>query len=308
MRGKWVAKAIVQKGISWLPEPQRANFWFQKHVTRATTLTPSVLEQRLGWAQLHLDAFDRNGGCRTEMTAVELGSGWYPIVPLCLFLVGADEVRLIDLEDLGRPELAVQVLDALVIAHGRGDLDRLGDVDPQRVARLAGVRDDMLRRGHVAALGELGVLTTPGDARNLELADPPDLICSNTVLEHIGPDVLTGILTRFGELAGPGTVMSHLVDHGDHFAYIDDTIDVHHFLRYSDRVWRLIDNSVQPTNRLRASEYRSIYQRLGLPVTEEHLSGADATALTGVPLADRFRTMDPADVACTASHLVSRFE
>ncbi len=308
MRGKWVAKAIVQKGISWLPDPQRANFWFQKHVTRSTTLTPWVLEQRLGWAQMHLDAFDRQGGDRAAMSAVELGSGWYPIVPLSLYLAGADEVRLVDLEDLGRPELAVQVVDALIAAHGRGDLDRLGPIDPERVTRLESIRDDVLDRGHVAALGSLGVLTTPGDARELELSGPPDLICSNTVLEHIHPEVLEGILARFGRLAGTGTVMSHLVDHGDHFAYIDDTIDVHHFLRYSDRAWRLIDNSVQPTNRLRASDYHDMYERLGLPITEEHLSGADPTALIGVPLAAGFKAMDPADVACTASHLVSRFE
>lgn len=308
MRGKWVAKAIVQKAISWLPDPQRANYWFQHRVTRSTTLTAPVLEQRLGWAQLHLDAFDRNGGDRSAMTAVELGSGWYPIVPLCLYLAGADQVRLVDLEDLGRPELAVQVVDALLAANSRGELSRLGPIDPERVDRLAAVRDDVLRLGHDVALGSLGLLTTPGDARELELTDAPDLICSNTVLEHIGADVLVGILDRFGRLAGPGTIMSHLIDHGDHFAYVDDTIDVYHFLRYSDRAWRLIDNSVQPTNRLRASEYRAIYEQLGLPVTEEHLSGADPLALTGVPLADRFKAMDPGDVACTASHLVSRFD
>jgi hypothetical protein len=138
--------------------------------------------------------------------------------------------------------------------------------------------------------------------------DPPHLISSNTVFEHIAPDVLEGILRRFAEIAGPGTVMSHLVDHGDHYAYVDDRVGIHHFLRYSDRAWRWIDNGVQPMNRLRASEYERLYERAGVPLTEVDHRGCDPLALVGEPLAPRFRAMDPADVACTSSLLVTRFD
>lgn len=307
MRGTWIAKAVIQKGISVLPDPQRVNYVFQHRVTRSTTLTSASVHQRVGWAAMHLDAFDRNGGRREGAVAVELGPGWYPIVPLCLYLAGADSVHMVDLEDLGRPELAVQAVDAMVRAYDQGELDALGPLDAARVDRLRELRHDVLPLGHVAALARIGLLVTPMDARELQLSPAPDLICSNTVLEHIPPDVLEPILARFGELAGPGTVMSHLVDHGDHYAYVDDSIDVYHFLRYSDRAWRWIDNDVQPMNRLRASEYVELYERAGVPVTEEHRRGDDPLALVGIPLAERFRAMDPADVACVASHLVSRF-
>jgi len=119
--------------------------------------------------------------------------------------------------------------------------------------------------------------------------------------------VLEGILARFRDLAGPGTVMSHLVDHCDHYAYVDPGLSVYHFLRYTDRTWSIIDNSIQPMNRLRASEYRAIYERLGIELTEEHLTAADGRNLIGEPLAERFRRMDPDDVACTASWLLTRF-
>ncbi len=308
MRGRWIAKAVAQKAISFLPDPQRANHFFQDRVTRGTTLTPAMLEQSVGWAVLHLSAFDRCGGRRHGATAVELGPGWYPVVPLCLFLAGFDRVDMVDLEDLGRSELAVQAIDGLLAAADDGGLAELGELQPGRLERLGRARSTVVHRGHVAGLEELGLLVRPMDARQLELPAPPDLICSNTVLEHIRPEVLEGILARFGELAAPGTVMSHLVDHADHYAYVDDTIDVHHFLRYSDRVWRLIDNDVQPMNRLRASEYLELYRRAGVPVDEEHRRGDDPLRLVGIPLADRFRNMDPADVACVASHLVTRFD
>ncbi len=39
MISKWVLKAIVQKTISILPRPERANFLFQKYVTKGVHLT-----------------------------------------------------------------------------------------------------------------------------------------------------------------------------------------------------------------------------------------------------------------------------
>jgi hypothetical protein len=283
------------------------NYWFQHHVTRSTTLGRDALLQRVGWACEHLDAFDRLGGDRDGFRALELGSGWYPIVPLCFFLAGADEVRMVDLEDLGRDELAVQAVRGLLDAHAAGDLASIGPVPADRLERLAAVAERIPRDGHVAALASVGVLTTPGDARTLEVPAAPDLISSNTVFEHIAPDVLEAILVRFARIARPGTVMSHLVDHGDHYAYVDESVGIHHFLRYGDRAWRWIDNGVQPMNRLRASEYEALYARAGVPLTEVDHRGCDPLALVGVPLAPRFREMDPADVACTSSLLLTRF-
>lgn len=304
---KWVAKAALQKGMSLAPHPQRINYFFQHHVTHATTLQPAFLQMRLEWSAMHLDALRRLGRAEPGFHAVELGSGWYPIVPLCYFLAGADRVAMCDLEDLGRPELAVQAVDGLLDAHGRGELDGLGPIDGDRVERLRAVRDRIPATGHVEALAEIGLHVTPGDARELHVPQPPDLISSNTVFEHIPAEVLEGILVRFGQVSTTGTVMSHLIDLCDHYAYIDDSVSIYNFLRYSDRAWRLIDNQVQPMNRLRASEYLGLYERAGVPVTEEHLRGCDPLALVGEPLAPRFKAMDPADVACNASHLVTVF-
>jgi len=118
--------------------------------------------------------------------------------------------------------------------------------------------------------------------------------------------VLEGILVCSREIAGPGTVMSHLVDLCDHDAYVDDSVSVYHFLKYSDRVWRWIDNDVQPMNRLRASEYRALHERSAAPITEEHAAGDDPLQLVGEPLAPKYKAMDPTDVATTTLTLRSK--
>lgn len=310
MKGKWAAKAVIQKAISFLPNSQGVNYLFQHYVTGSTTLADEFLNKRIEWAGMHLSALREFGDANGSFVAVELGSGWYPIVPLCYFLAGADSVWMVDLEDLTRPELTAQAIEGLIAAHdaGTGALAPLGDgIDEARVDRLRGalklVRDGQQSSG----LETLGIRAKPVDARLLELPDPPNLISSNTVFEHIPAEILEGVLRRFAEISTSGTVMSHLVDHCDHYAYIDDQVSVYHFLRYSDRQWKWIDNSVQPMNRLRASEYVAMYERAGIPLTREFHRGCDPLELVGEPLAQRFKSMDPADVACKASHLVTRF-
>lgn len=120
MGGKWIAKAVLQKGMSFLPDPQRANYFFQDRVTHATTLHDDFFQMRIEWSALHLDSLRRLGDPSPGFAAVELGSGWYPIVPLCLFLAGAGSVELVDLKDLSRPELVRQAVDGVVAAQATG--------------------------------------------------------------------------------------------------------------------------------------------------------------------------------------------
>lgn len=306
--GKWVAKAILQKGISYLPQPQRVNHLFQKHVTRGTTLTPQFARTRLEWAGVHLDAARRHGGRLDGYHAVELGSGWFPIVPLCLYVHGADRVTLCDIDDLGRPELTAQALDAVLDLGRSGELAAtLGAVRPERLAELEAARREVAQLGHRRTLERLGMRLSIGDARELHLDRPADLITSNTVLEHIDPDVLVGILVAFRLNSRPGTVMSHLVDLCDHYAYVDDRVSVYQYLRFDERRWRWIDNSIQPMNRLRVQQYRELYDAAAVDVTEEVRGEGAPEDLEGVPLAPPFDSMDPADVACKSVLLVTRF-
>jgi len=307
MGGRWIVKAVLQKAMSFTPDPQRANRFFQDRVTHGNVLTDEFLGMRIRWAATHLDALRRLGDASRGFSAIELGSGWFPIVPLCYFLAGAGSVDLVDLEDLSRPDSVTQAMRGVIDAHRDGRLAPLGPIDPGRVEELGAVSERVGRLGHVRALGSLGLRIRPVDLRGMEVDRQPSLISSNTVLEHIPASVLGGILVRFREIAGPGTVMSHLIDLCDHYAYVDDSVGVYHFLRYSDRQWRWIDNDVQPMNRLRASEYRDLYERAGVPITEEHLVGDDPSALVGEPLDARFAAMDPADVATKVSTLITRF-
>ena len=108
------------------------------------------------------------------------------------------------------------------------------------------------------------------DARKRHLPDASiDLVTSNNTLEHIYPNVLEGILEKLKLLCKNGGVMSHFIDLSDHFAHMDTSITIYNFLRFSDAQWKWIDNSIQPMNRMRIYDYRNLYKKLSIPITEE---------------------------------------
>ena len=54
---KWILKAIVQKGISFLPFSQKINYFFQKYVTRGVYLSDEYFEDRLIHCREHYKQF-----------------------------------------------------------------------------------------------------------------------------------------------------------------------------------------------------------------------------------------------------------
>jgi hypothetical protein len=302
MKGLWAVKAVVQKSISAVPRSQRVNRRFQEWTGRLR-LTTATVRARLEWAGWHLQTFDELGGHAgsrpSDFRVLELGSGWHPIVPLAMVAAGAGEVLLCDLEDLSDTALFTEALDLVLAACDDGSLTELvPGLVPERIELLRTARGRLERDGRFVTMDRLGLRTRPGDIREIELDAPPDLIVSNTVLEHIPPGVLLGILESFRRIAGPGTVMSHLVDMCDHYLYIDGSLTPYHFLRFTERQWRWIDNSIQPMNRLRVHQYEELFRAADIPLTSTVRGDGVPADLDGLPLAAPFDRMDPVDVAC----------
>ncbi len=101
--------------------------------------------------------------------------------------------------------------------------------------------------------------------------------------------------------------MSHFVDMSDHFAHIDPSISVYHFLRFTERQWRWIDNGIQPQNRMRADDYLQLYADLDIPVMEEDCLPGDVEMLRTIPLAPQFREKPLSVLARTHCHYRSAF-
>jgi hypothetical protein len=265
----WLLKASTQKVISWLPRSDSLNYVFQKHVTKTAQLRPDWFDHKVDQAARHLSNWNRAKRPDRPHRAMELGTGWHPVVPLALGLAGVEEVLSIDRTMLVRPVNVAAVLRMFIQASNDGRLaERLVVLRPDRLD----IMRSLAANPEVAAtrLTEVGVNFLVGDARNTDLSSASiDLFTSNNTFEHIPPDVLLNILVEMRRLAAPDAVLSHFVDLSDHYSHFDSSLSPYNFLRYSEPQWRLLNNNLVFQNRLRVSGYRGLFNAAGLKLISE---------------------------------------
>ena len=83
---KWIQKAIVQKTISYLPASQKINYFFQKYITKGIYLKDIYFYDRLNHARAHIKSYQEYSNNNMPNISLEIGSGWYPVVPISFFL------------------------------------------------------------------------------------------------------------------------------------------------------------------------------------------------------------------------------
>src|SRR3954469_25927104 len=115
---RWVAKAMLQKGISGLPRGEAVNYAIQRRVTRTLPVPDSRLLLRVNVALRHARHYAEHGGERLESArAFELGAGWELIGPLTLWTGGGAGQLLVDIEPHVRLPLINHTLERLARLH-----------------------------------------------------------------------------------------------------------------------------------------------------------------------------------------------
>lgn len=311
LRRDWRIKAAVQSGLSLLPRAPRL-------VDAARRRRTPYLEDRYvrgKWAHVirHARAADRSGAPLRGRHVLDLGTGWFPIVPVGLRLAGAARVTTIDVvEHLDAARLRL-TLERVLALTDDGTLSLPRGVDSLDETVLDTMRRLVARPGTldpVPTLAELGVAVHIGDARDLDAVEESasaSMFVSNNTLEHIDADVIHGVLTEFRRLTSttPHAVMHHHIDLADHYAHADPRIGPFHYLRYSQRRWRLIDNALLHQNRLRASEYERLHEESGWRIVERREERRDVEDLRRVPVHADFAGFDEDDLAVVRTALTS---
>jgi SAM-dependent methyltransferase len=240
---------------------------------------------------------------------LEIGTGWYPTLPLCLYLGGASRVHTLDVSR----KLNRRLTRAMVQRLSR---------HLRTISETTGVPFHTVERAHKSLLVELerssdlegvteGVVaySAPADARHTSLTESSlDVVFSNSVLEHVPPDDIRACFAEARRLLRPDGVMFHAVNCGDHYAYADSRIGQLHYLGYSDREWRRWNNRFLYQNRLRAVDFTRLAREAGFVIesdtsrpTPERLA-----ELAQVPVDRRFSGYSPEELAVTSIDFVAR--
>lgn len=310
MLKKWMLKAVVQKTISYLPYKTNINYFFQRYITKGVLLNDEYFELKMVHAKEHLEFFDQySDGQANDKTTLELGSGWYPIVPVSMFLSGFETIISLDIASWMNKKTIIQTLEMFVEWSKTDRLDDfLPNIQNDRWLQLREILSlqDTLDQDQICRLLRLKLMVK--DARNTELpAQSIDFITSNNTFEHIYPNILKDIVKEFKRIVASDGLMSHFIDLTDHFAHFDNSITIYNFLKFSEKQWLNIDNSIQPMNRLRWKDYIKMYRDLDLPFEEEMVRQGDLNALNSVNVHDEYADYSKDELAISHGYFISKF-
>jgi SAM-dependent methyltransferase len=304
----WRIKGLMQKALGRLPGGARIHAALQGLVGYHSHIEPQF-ESRLGDFEVMASTLAGAGRARLEGLLVEIGTGWYPMLPLCVHLTSGARVLTVDVEPLLHEEFTRRCLAFLrprldrLAAHGdrpRADIERrLDDLD-------GALRDGAdLRR----ATGGAVEYRAPADARRLPLADgAADLVFSNNVLAHIPRDLLPPILREARRVLRPGGLMFHAINCGDQYAFADRSITRLNYLKYSEEAWTLWNNRFLYQNRLRARDYLALVREAGFEIlaSDGRAEPERLRELESIRVAPCFSGYTPEELCITSLGVVAR--
>ena len=286
-----------------LPQGERLNYVFQRHVLHSFPVRDAAYRQKFTRATAHLAAYEEHGpGIPIgEATFYEFGAGWDLAIPLSYALLGVGGQVVIDIRPSARIELVNETIDAL--ERLRPELEEAtGD----------GLRD---LGGPVSSIAELeprfGIrYLAPCDARATGLpAGSIDFASSTDTCEHIPAPDLAEIFTESRRLLRTSGAFSCRIDLQDHYSYFDPSLSRYNFLRYSDRTWRLVNSPLHYQNRLREPDYLELIRDAGLELVVINPSGPSEQGrleLEALPITQRFRKYPPEELGVTVLSFVAK--
>jgi hypothetical protein len=295
----WLIKSGIQRVISWLPASAYWNELFQRTVTRSIDLNyPAFLHKLEGGARFY-DRFRRvQPGSKEQFTVMELGTGWYPVNPITLYLCGAEKIHSYDIIGHLQSNRLSLVLDYFCKAEEDGSLRKIApQAKTERIAQVRDLRKNVKLETPESCLARVNIQVIVGDACNSGLPGGSiDLSFSNGVLEYVPSAVLPKMLAEFRRVASGHSVTIHWMNLRDEFATFDRNISDFNYLRYTDKEWTWRQSPLVAVNRYRIPDYRELYPQAGFELKlEENVSGA-LDRLKTVPLAPRFQKYSTEDL------------
>src|SRR5258706_6303854 len=192
----WRIKGAIQKVLGVVPGGERIHYLLQRRGGGLTDFGREcdikVDDWRLMMGHLRTSGIELAGS-----TFLEMGTGWYPTFPLCLYLAGASRVLTVDLNRHLKQDMTEQLADRLEV-HVPLIAKESGRPEPEVKAAQHALVEAFQRGANVSvATGGCVDYRAPSDASKTGLAsNSVDVVFSNSVLEHVPGNVIEACLSE----------------------------------------------------------------------------------------------------------------
>jgi SAM-dependent methyltransferase len=291
---KWILKVGLQKIISLVPFSTRLNFFFQRHFGGLRTTRLSSHHDAIVYRMSKLiEILNRHERHVRDATILEIGTGWN--LASAAFLSIYEPRRIVTIDTHRHVRQSLFTPSVTKLSRGCKDLQQFALDSPTRPISAEETRKLYLdftesRNIHYSA---------PADARHIGLRDETvDTVYSIAVFEHVPAADLPDVLDECRRILKPEGLMFHHIQPYDHSSqYGASPIE---FLRFSPFVWeRLVNNHLSYQNRLRDSQYRSLFEAHGFEIVWHHrdMDPDIESKLAGIRIADEFSRFGIEDLA-----------
>jgi SAM-dependent methyltransferase len=294
----WRIKSLAHWIISTCPAQTSLRYWAQRHLTGSLPRSMEAIVGGLARVQEHLSSLEKFGPVDlSEGTFYEFGAGWDLFSPLAFYAFGINNQLVVDIW----PFINTNLLNVTISGLRKQDKVYLPRKLPDLDTTISPVRSLEKNFGIV--------YRAPVDARDTGLDNQSvDFITSTLTMEHIPRQDLLAICKECIRIIKPGGVLSFIIDYQDHYSYFDSTISVYNFLKYTEKWWKIYNPPSHYQNRLRHSEYKSIFQDSGLRIvdcktvepTEEDISIIQSIDF----VSDKFDVLTPQELGIRRAHFV----
>jgi hypothetical protein len=302
----WRIKGLVQGVLSLLPAGAHINDLLQRTIGGLSDFQANVeMKVSADWKVL-MSHMTELGVSPKGLTYVEVGTGWYPTLPFCYSLAGAESCTTIDLVRHMNSDLTLRMVRALgkklpTIAEASGRIFEEVCADYSRLARCRAI-PELLRSARIE-------YCAPADAAHTGLPNRSvDVVYSNSVLEHLPVSTLRAIMRESRRILKSSGLSIHSVNCGDHYAYFDRKITEINYLRYSSKRWKVWNNSLLFQNRLRPKDFLEIAEEAGFRIMLAKFKPRPELlqAISEMKVSPEFSRYPLDQLACTSVDFVCR--
>ncbi|NQT38998.1 MAG: class I SAM-dependent methyltransferase [Planctomycetes bacterium] len=216
-----------------------------------------------------------------DSVILEIGSGWFPTIPI---LFARDGARNIIMSDLNIH------MDKITFRETAAYLKkRFSDNEYiQSITDVSALPIEYYAPFNASRLSDKSV----------------DIVVSSMVLEHIPRSDIYNLFSSLRPKIVDDGCMVHLVDHSDHFEHYDKSISRIHFLTWSEEKHAVINFLIKDgENRMRHHEYQQIFSDSGYEVINEEtdLDNRTLEILGTLDLVYPYSKMQPEQLAVVTS-------
>lgn len=283
----WRHKALALRIFSGIPFGEDLHYFVQRNISRTLPRSIAQFEGMIHTAEELLGAYQQWRGA-PDLSAcqfLEFGAGRDLVNPISLASQGVGKIVAIDIKPLAKLDLVAHSAHYIARHYGRScsRCDSWDDLEKNYGVRYLAP----------AALEDF-------DDQSF------DTVVSKDTLEHIPAAKIESLMREIRRVLKPDGLAIMKIDYGDHYYRFDRSITRFNFLKFSNAEWKTYNSSFHYQNRLRHSEYLTLFRSAGFDIIEERVERCTPVEEVSTSLADRFKPFSLQDLFTLNAIIVAR--